>query len=173
MSTVSSTTENYYVSSADETEDTSSGSDLTNGDFLALLITELTNQDPLDPMSNTEMVQQIASLEALEQQQAQTELLTTMSENLSSLNDTVNSLSDSYASKDSGSSYSNLLQTASSLVGMYVYGTDKTGDSVEGMVLSATLEDGDITLLLHNGDSIPYENITNVTMAVSDDESSE
>ena len=37
-------------------------SDIDIDEFLALMIAELQNQDPLDPMDNSEMVQQIGQI---------------------------------------------------------------------------------------------------------------
>jgi len=162
MSAVTSTTtENYYVSSTDESDsstDTSNDS-LTQEDFMLLLITELQNQDPLEPVSNSDLCSQVTEMEALNEQIAQTEALETMSENISSLTDYLATMT-----------YDNRLQSASALVGSYVSGTSDSGDTVEGMVLSATMNSGDVTLTLHSGDTLSYDNVTDVTMAVYDED---
>ncbi|MEK7773025.1 MAG: flagellar hook capping FlgD N-terminal domain-containing protein [Deltaproteobacteria bacterium] len=65
------------ASSASSTSSTSSTSDtLGKDDFLTLLVTQLENQDPLEPMDNTEFVAQLAQFSSLE---GITNLNTTMS----------------------------------------------------------------------------------------------
>jgi len=78
------------VSSATSTSTTSSSSSsgtlqLGTTDFLKLLMTQLTNQNPLDPTDPTEFTSQLATYSSLEQQIAMNDTLTTMSDNMSSL----------------------------------------------------------------------------------------
>lgn len=40
--------------------------ELTSQDFLKLLVTQLTYQDPLDPMGNEELLRQISSIREIE-----------------------------------------------------------------------------------------------------------
>lgn len=54
-------------------------------DFLKLLMTQLTNQNPLDPQDPTEFTSQLATYSGLEQQINMNTTLTTMSDNMSSL----------------------------------------------------------------------------------------
>jgi flagellar basal-body rod modification protein FlgD len=54
-------------------------------DFLKLLMTQLTNQNPLDPQDPTEFTSQLATYSGLEQQINMNSTLTTMSDNMSSL----------------------------------------------------------------------------------------
>jgi flagellar basal-body rod modification protein FlgD len=64
---------------------TSSSSSLTSSDFLTLLVTELQNQNPLDPTSTNDFVSQLTSYANFEQQQ-------TLNSNLTSLATSFNSL---------------------------------------------------------------------------------
>jgi flagellar basal-body rod modification protein FlgD len=48
--------------SATSTSDTSALSSMTSDDFLTLLLTELQNQDPTDPVSTSDMLQQFSTL---------------------------------------------------------------------------------------------------------------
>ncbi|MDG2530044.1 flagellar hook capping protein [Caulobacter zeae] len=78
------------VSSATSTSTTSSSSSsgtlqLGTTDFLKLLMTQLTNQNPLDPTDPTEFTSQLATYSSLEQQINMNDTLTTMSDNMSSL----------------------------------------------------------------------------------------
>ena len=82
MTTVSSAT-----SAAATTTAASSSSTLALGttDFLKLLMTQLTNQNPLDPTDPTEFTSQLATYSGLEQQISMNTTLSTMSDNMSSL----------------------------------------------------------------------------------------
>ena len=51
---------------------------LDESDFLMLLITELSNQDPLDPMSDREFIEQLASLNTLNETTKLNENMLTM-----------------------------------------------------------------------------------------------
>jgi len=82
MTAIASTT------SAATTAATSSSSSTTalgTTDFLKLLMTQLTNQNPLDPQDPTEFTSQLATYSGLEQQINMNQTLTTMSDNMSSL----------------------------------------------------------------------------------------
>ena len=82
MTAIASTT-----SAATTTSTSSSSSSLALGttDFLKLLMTQLTNQNPLDPTDPTEFTSQLATYSGLEQQINMNTTLSTMSDNMSSL----------------------------------------------------------------------------------------
>lgn len=83
--------------------------------FLKLLISELQNQDPLDPMDNSEMVQQIGQIREI----GATDQLTNTLSNLSN---------------------SQELVTASSLIGQAVTGLADDASEVDGIVDRITVE---------------------------------
>ncbi len=89
--------------------------DLDVDQFLKLLISELQNQDPLDPMDNSEMVQQIGQIREI----GATDQLTQTLNNLSS---------------------SQELVTASSLIGQSVQGLSDDATAVDGVVDRITVE---------------------------------
>jgi flagellar basal-body rod modification protein FlgD len=78
MTTVTSAT------SAATTTTSSSSSSLQLGttDFLQLLMTQLTNQNPLDPTDPTEFTSQLATYSGLEQQISMNDTLSTMSDTM-------------------------------------------------------------------------------------------
>jgi flagellar basal-body rod modification protein FlgD len=89
--------------------------DLDINQFLQLMITELTNQDPLNPMDNTQLVQQLGSIREI----AATDQLT----------GTLNSL-------QTGQS----LSTASSLIGKRVTALTTTNENITGVVDRVSVE---------------------------------
>ena len=89
--------------------------DLDLNQFLQLMITELTNQDPLNPMDNTQLVQQIGELRSI----AASDQLTT----------TLQSLQTQQS-----------LTTASSLIGKLVTALTTDNQNITGKVDSVSVE---------------------------------
>ncbi|MFW5984674.1 MAG: flagellar hook capping FlgD N-terminal domain-containing protein, partial [Halanaerobiaceae bacterium] len=103
------------------TEEIDGGSELGKQDFLELLVTQLKNQDPLEPADNKEFIAQMSQFSALEQMQ-------NMNKNLENV-------------LDSGK-----ISEASSLMGKTVESSDDTS----GQVKSVLRENGEINLVLDN-----------------------
>ena len=89
--------------------------DLDIDSFLKLLISELQNQDPLDPMDNSEMVQQIGQIREI-----------------GATDDLTRTLSKLSSSQE--------LVTASSLIGQRVNGLADDASAVDGVVDRITVE---------------------------------
>ena len=89
--------------------------DLNVNDFLKLMINELQNQDPLDPMSNSDMVNQIGQIRSI----GATDQLTS----------TLGTLASSQE-----------LVTASSLIGRQVTGLADDASPVDGVVERITVD---------------------------------
>ena len=140
MSSVS--TNNSYLdllnSTNSSTTNTDRMNDLTMTDFIKMMVAELENQDPMDPMSNTEMLSQINQMRSI-----------TSSDKLSA----------SIESLTLGQS----LSTASSLIGQTVTGINSLGKEVTGKVDKVKIEDG--VAKLYIGSSIVE--VSNVT-AIND-----
>lgn len=77
MTTVTSAT-----SAATTTSSSSSSLQLGATDFLQLLMTQLNNQNPLDPTDTTEFTNQLATYSGLEQQISMNDTLTKMSDTM-------------------------------------------------------------------------------------------
>ncbi|HEX6984805.1 MAG TPA: flagellar hook capping FlgD N-terminal domain-containing protein [Planctomycetaceae bacterium] len=90
---------------------------LTSEDFLKILVTQLQNQDPTQPVGNDELLNQLSMMRNL---QANLELGEAMKAVTSNQN----------------------LATASSFIGKTVKGTDAAGKAVTGKVDSAFVADG-------------------------------
>ena len=108
--------------------------ELTMSDFIKMMVAELENQDPMNPISNTEMLQQISQMRSI----TSSDRLTTSIEALS---------------------MGQALSTASSLIGKTVTGVNTLGNDVEGTVDRVTIENGEARLFI--GSSIV--NVGNVT----------
>ena len=100
--------------------------ELTMSDFIKMMVAELENQDPMNPMSNTEMLQQISQMRSI------------------TSND---QLSNSIASLTLGQT----LSTASGLIGKTVTGMNSLDEEIEGKVDKVTIENGEA--IVHIGTS--------------------
>lgn len=89
--------------------------DVDLNQFLSLLITEMQNQDPLNPTSNSEFLQQVSQIREIGATNQLTESLNTMS---------------------TGSS----LSTASNLIGKQIDAIDTDGKPVVGQVSKVTID---------------------------------
>jgi len=120
-------------------EASSSLTDLGSEDFLKLLIMQLRNQDPLEPMDNGEMLQQIASVRDIE-------LSTTLTASLRALTG-----QQRFAS-------------ASSLIGQYVTGVaSEDGRALSGVVVGVRFTgDGSPILQLSNGRELPIDRVSTI-----------
>lgn len=83
--TVSATTSSTTATTAATTAAASAASSLSTTDFMTLLVSELQNQNPLDPTSTTDFVNQLASYANFDSQ-------TTLNTNMSALTTSFNSL---------------------------------------------------------------------------------
>lgn len=118
-------------------------SELSSEDFLQLLITQITNQDPLEPMDNADLLEQLSSVRELE--------LT------STLIDTLQRI----AGQDQFSS-------ASSLIGKFVSASPGAdGLTQRGVVLAVRFtDDGKPLLQLSDGTELPIERVLTVEAPV-------
>ncbi|MCP4593127.1 MAG: hypothetical protein GY842_20520 [bacterium] len=119
---------------------------LDGDDFFELLVAQLSNQDPLEPTSNQELLNQISSIRDI---QASTSLAQTL-ETLAGVQG---------------------FGSAASLLGQYVSGTGRSSDgtstSVSGMVAGLRVDpDGTMVLLLDTGEELPASAVEHVTSAV-------
>ena len=112
---------------------------LTSQDFLKMLITELQNQDPTQPVSNTELLQQLSQMQAL---QSNVELNSTLS---------------TFANNQQ-------ITSGASFLGKVVTGTDSNNNPVNGVADSVFLQNG--TLMIGVGSSsLSVASVTGVSLA--------
>jgi len=110
--------------------------DLDLNEFLRMLIAELQNQDPLNPMDNHEILQQISQIREIE---SNTRLTDTLQAVLLGQN----------------------LSTASSMIGTQIKGLADDGQEVEGSVERVSIEKG--AARLHVGEHVvSLKNVTEI-----------
>ena len=94
---------------------------ISRDDFLQILVTELTNQDPLEPMDNAQFLQQLVGLQTLEQTSALTDALKT---------------------------FERVMQvgSASGMIGREVKAINSKGEPIEGVVTKVVIQNGNVQL---------------------------
>jgi flagellar basal-body rod modification protein FlgD len=108
-------------------------------DFIKMMVTQLQNQDPMEPAKNEELLAQMSQIGQL---QSATDLQ-------SSLKSMV---------------MQNNIGAAGNLIGKKVQGLDEAGDQVEGLVNSVRVEkDKGVFLELDNGKTLPVDYVTNIS----------
>lgn len=109
---------------------------LNLNDFIQMMITELQNQDPSDPMDSSEMLQEITQMGQIS---------------------TAEQLDTTLTGMETGQNLSN----ASAMIGMQVEGTDAGGNSVNGTVSSVTISNGAPSLNVGSS-TLTLDQITNI-----------
>lgn len=126
---------------------------LNQEDFLHLLTTELSNQNPLEPMDNKDFIAQLAQFSTLEQMNNTAATLQNLNTNMISF------------------FQQSLLTQGAALIGKQVSGMDAKGGTVSGIVDSVQWLDGNPQLKLLQGDgtfkTLEMNQITDVTEPVS------
>lgn len=137
MSTVSGASGASSSTSASSTGSQDAFQQITPNDFLKMLITQLQNQDPTNPTSSDEILQQISQIDNIQ-------ATTTLSTSLNNV------------AADQG------FQTASGLIGKTVQGVDAGGNPVSGTVDSASFANGAASLQVGN-QTMPLSGISSVS----------
>jgi flagellar basal-body rod modification protein FlgD len=111
---------------------------LKSEDFIKMMITQLQNQDPLEPEKNDQLLAQMSQIGQL---QASTDLQ-------SSLKSLV---------------LQNNVGTAGNLIGKTVHGLDDKGAPLSGIVNSVSVQDGAVGLELDNGKRLALDHVTGIS----------
>lgn len=93
--------------------------ELSRDAFLQLLVLQMQNQDPVNPVDNTEMVSQLAEFSALEQ--------------MTNLNDSFQGMREDFANMSGNMDQLNFI-TANALIGRTVEGFNNQGEFMQGTV---------------------------------------
>ncbi|CAN5649338.1 hypothetical protein BH09PLA1_BH09PLA1_22190 [soil metagenome] len=110
---------------------------LKTEDFIKMMITQLQNQDPLEPAKNQELLAQMSQIGQLQSQ-------TTLTDSLKSL------------------VLQNNLGAAGNLIGKQVQGQGARGEDVTGLVNSVRVENGSVFLELDSGKSLELTKVMNI-----------
>lgn len=130
-----------YTTRYEDTVNRSAGGDnLGKDDFLKLLVAQLTQQDPTNPMKDTEFVAQLATYSGLEQQININKNL----ETLISINQNAN------------------ISAATACIGKLVGYVDANGVPRAQLVEFIDIIDGDINLYLTDGSYIPFSRVEQI-----------
>ena len=116
--------------------------ELKTEDFIKMMITQLQNQDPLEPAKNQELLAQMSQI-------GQLQSATSLQESLK------------------GMVLQNQIGSASALIGKTVQGLDGQDDPVTGLVNSVKVGADGISLELDNGKSLPLSRVTQISPARS------
>jgi flagellar basal-body rod modification protein FlgD len=140
--TGSSTTSSVASDQLSSTSSSNSNNTLTANDFISLLITELQNQDPTQPMSNTDLLTQMSQIGQLEStDQMQTTL--------------------------QGITLQSSIGSAGNLIGKEIQGLDDQNNNVSGIVTGVQVQNQQVYLALDSGDSVQMGNVTQISPAPS------
>lgn len=127
-------------STTDSSTTRTTGSELDKQAFLELLVTQLQNQDPLNPTDNSEMVAQLAQFSALEQ-------MSNLNTSFEALSGDVDQLS---------------FLSANSLIGKTVSGTDSSGATQSGTVSGVIMDSTNGISLVVGTTTLPISSITQI-----------
>jgi len=136
-------TQAIQPSTQPSTQQNKAFSSLKSEDFLKLLITQLTNQDPLQPTSNEDLLKQIASIREIESSTSITKTL----ENLTQ---------------------QQRFGSASSLIGQFITSPPATenGKPIQGQVVGVRFgQNGEAILRLDSGQEVPLAKVETVETA--------
>ncbi len=111
--------------------------EMSSADFVNIMVTELASQDPFEPNDSAAILEQLSSLRNIESQ--------------TNLNDQLQSMVSQ-----------NAISSASGLIGQQVSGLTASNQSVEGVVRSVIIENGEPFLKLTDGTRIEASRITDV-----------
>jgi flagellar basal-body rod modification protein FlgD len=107
-------------------------------DFIKMMITQLQNQDPLQPAKNEELLAQMSQIGQL---QSSTQLQDSLQKMV----------------------VQNQIGSASSLIGKFVQGLSDDNKSVSGTVSSIRVEDNTVRLELDDGTNLPLGNVITIS----------
>jgi len=142
------------TSSATTDEGSNTMSKLTTADFLKLLVTELTHQDPFDPVKNADLLNQVSSIRDLEMSTQMDKTLADLTESNTALNETMSSMI-----------LQNNMTSAGAMIGQLITGRAADGERVAGSAIGVSVQNGAVMLKLDNGREIFANSVDQVLSA--------
>jgi flagellar basal-body rod modification protein FlgD len=110
---------------------------LSPTDFINMLVTQLENQDPLNPTSSQDLLTQVSDIGQLQSSDQMQTTLTALSQQSS-------------------------IGAAASLIGKSVNGQDANGNALSGSVTSVQVTGGTVNLQLSGGSTLALSNVTSI-----------
>jgi len=111
--------------------------DMSGEDFIKIMITQLQQQDPLDPSKSDQLLTQLSQIKSLESNEALTKNL-------------------------NGLTLQQSIGAGANMIGKTINGIDEGGDNIEGTVTSIRVEDKKVYLELDTGKKLPIENVVTI-----------
>ena len=117
---------------------------LTPTDFIQMMITQLQNQDPLDPTNSQDILSQMSEIGQLQS-------------------------SDQLQTSLTGLVLQNQIGSSSSLIGKSVTGIDASNNQIQGTVTGVQVDQSSntVSLTLDNGDTLPLTGVASIAQASS------
>ncbi len=116
----------------------SAANTLTANDFIQFMVTQLQNQDPLNPTDSNQMLTQMSEIGQLE---SSTNLQTSLTSMVQQ----------------------NQIASAANMIGKYAQGTDQNSNQTAGTITAVQVTTGGVNLTMDNGDTMPLNNVTSIT----------
>ena len=106
-------------------------------DFIKMMVTQLQNQDPMEPAKNEELLAQMSQIGQLQSS-------TTLQESLKTM------------------VLQNNIGSAGNLIGKKINGLDERGKPIDGIVTSVRVENDQVSLDLDSGKSLSLSNVVSI-----------
>ena len=116
--------------------------ELKTDDFIKMMITQLQNQDPMEPAKNQELLAQMSQI-------GQLQSATLLQESLKGL------------------VLQNQIGSAGNLIGKMVKGMDDKNQNINGMVSSVRVQDNQVYLELDNGKTLQLGRVTEIAQGAT------
>ena len=126
-----------FANTTNTTPGANSLGELDSDEFLQIILSELSNQDPLAPNDTAAILEQLSSIRNIESQVALEDKLDTLVTQ-------------------------NAIASGSQMIGSFVKGLDSLNNTVEGLVESLSVQDGKPILKLAGGDELAADRVTEV-----------
>jgi len=120
------------------TQSKKSGFDLKAEDFIKMMVTQLQNQDPMEPAKNEQLLAQMSQI-------GQLQTSTQLQDQLGKI------------------TMQNSLSAAGGMIGKLVTGKDAVGEDLQGIVTSVKVADGEISLELDSGKQMKMSDVLGIT----------
>jgi hypothetical protein len=135
MSAASSIASAANVTRSQQQQGSNGFAELSSEEFIKIITSEMSNQDPLKPNDTTALMEQLSTLMNIE---SQTRLQSSMGKLVSQ----------------------NALASAGGMIGGFVEGLNESGQTVSGVVQSLRIEDGKGIFVLDGGQKMPAAKAT-------------